>query len=55
MLAHEECDYCEEPVINQSHLDMALSHIKTQREVVGREKNLAYADSGAASSYDLYG
>lgn len=55
MLAHEECDYCEEPVINQSHLDMALSHIKTQREVVGREKNLAYADAGASSSYDLYG
>jgi len=54
MLAHEECDYCHEPVIMQSHLDMALSHIKSQREIVGREKNLSYA-SNEKGSYDLYG
>lgn len=54
MLAHEECDYCEEPVINQSHLDMALSQIKTQRQTVGREKGLVYAES-ESEAYNLYG
>jgi len=53
MFAHEECGYCDEPIITQTHLNDALKQIERHRQTVGKEKNLPYdADEGKlASSY----
>ena len=43
MFAHEECGYCDEPVITQAHLIASLKQIDGHRQIVGKEKNLPYS------------
>jgi len=54
MLAHEECNYCKEPVIHHKHLEQALTQMESQRATVSREKGLTY--NGSEMTYEeLYG
>jgi AAA+ superfamily predicted ATPase len=43
MFALEECDYCKNPTIAQSHLTAALERLENQRATVSKEKGLSYS------------
>ena len=43
MLAHEDCGYCNEPVITKTDLERALTQMEAQRATVSREKGLSYS------------
>jgi AAA+ superfamily predicted ATPase len=45
MLAHEACGYCDNPVIEQEHLETCLTQMEAQRHKVSKEKNLNYSGS----------
>ena len=53
MLAHEDCGYCNEPVITQTDLERALTQMEAQRATVSREKGLSYS-GGEMTIEQLY-